>query len=82
MKDQASSIKNQASSIKNQLAREGWEKQMTYDDPRLSEIVRMYEELDFEVHLEPFHPHEEEGCAECMKASPEKYKTVYTRKRH
>lgn len=65
---------------KDELAREGWERQSTYDEPRLSELVEMYEELGFEVHLETFHPEEESGCAECMKVSPEKYKTIYTKK--
>ncbi|QTA89507.1 hypothetical protein [Desulfonema magnum] len=63
------------------LTREGWTKQVTYDEPRLSELVEMYEELDLEVHLEPFHPDEASGCVECMKASPEKFKTIYTKKR-
>ena len=41
----------------------------------------MYEEMDFEVHLEPFNAEEESGCIACMKAMPEKYKTIYTRKK-
>jgi hypothetical protein len=63
-----------------ELAREGWKKQTTYDDSRLSEMIEMYEEIGFEVHLEPFNPDEEPGCTECMKASPDRYKTIYTRK--
>ena len=66
------------SSEKELIAR-GWEKQTTYDEPRLSEIVEMYEETGFEVRLEPFDPFTTPGCADCMKASPEKYKTIYTR---
>jgi hypothetical protein len=66
------------SSEKELIAR-GWEKQTTYDEPRLSEIVEMYVETGFEVHLEPFDPFLDQGCADCMKASPEKYKTIYTR---
>ena len=66
------------SSEKELIAR-GWEKQTTYDEPRLSEIVEMYEETGFEVHLEPFDPFFDQGCVDCMKASPEKYKTIYTR---
>ena len=64
-----------------ELAREGWEKQTTYDEPRLSEMVAMYQEINFEVHLEPFNPDEDPGCTECMKTSPEIYKTIYTRKK-
>jgi hypothetical protein len=63
------------------LAREGWEKKTVSDEPRLSEIVEMYKEIGFEVHLEPFNSEEERGCTDCMKASPEKYKIIYTRKK-
>ncbi len=65
----------------NELIREGWERQSTYDEPRLSEMVATYEEIGFEVHLEPFDPLSEPGCTECMKISPEKHKTIYTRKK-
>lgn len=58
----------------------GWQKRATYDELRLAEIVEMYEDLGFEVYVQPFNPDEETGCAECLKVSPEKYKTVYTRK--
>ncbi len=52
----------------------------TPEDPRLSEAVEVYKETGFEVHLEPFHPEEEKTCLQCMKISPEKYKTIYIRK--
>ncbi len=64
-----------------ELIREGWEKQSTNDEPRLSELAELYRELDFEVHLEPFHPEETQECTECMKVSPDKYKTIYIRKK-
>ncbi len=38
------------------LAKDGWKRQSTQDEPRLSELAEMYEELGFEVHLEPLHP--------------------------
>ncbi len=63
------------------LARAGWERKTTSDEPRLSEIVEMYKEIGFEVHLESFNPEEEPGCTDCMKESPEKYKVIYTRKK-
>jgi len=63
------------------LTEEGWEMRLTIDEPRLSELVEMYEELDLEVHLEPFNQENETGCTECMKASPERYKTIFTRKK-
>ncbi len=63
-----------------ELTQQGWEKQTTYDKPRLSEIVELYEEMGLEVLLEPFNPDDEPGCVECMKMSPEQFKTIYTRK--
>ena len=64
-----------------ELTQEGWEKQNVYDEPRLSEIIELYEEMGLEVHLEPFKLEEESGCTECMKERPERFKTVYTRKK-
>ncbi len=63
-----------------ELTRQGWERQATYDEPRLSEMVDTYGEIGLEVHLEAFDPEEEAGCASCMALMPEKYKTIYTRK--
>jgi len=63
------------------LAEKGWKRQTTHDEPRLSNVVEMYEEMNFEVHLEPFSSDEESGCIECMKAMPDKYKTIYTKKK-
>ena len=58
----------------------GWERRGVYDDPRLSEISKMYEELGFTVRLEPFRPEIEAGCSECIKENPDKYKVLYTKK--
>jgi hypothetical protein len=63
------------------LIQEGWEKQATYDDPRLSEMVEMYKEIGLEVHLEPFNAENEEGCTGCMQLMPDMFKTIYTRKK-
>ncbi len=63
------------------LARQGWQRQATYDEPRLSEMVNTYREIGLEVQLEPFDPDEEPGCTACMASMPEKYKTIYTRKK-
>ena len=66
---------------KEKLIQQGWEKQATYDDPRLSEMVDMYKEIDLEVHLEPFNAANEEGCTGCMQLRPDMFKTIYTRKK-
>ena len=62
-----------------ELIRDGWTRQTTYDEPRLSEIAEMYRELGLEVHLEPLQPQSEPQCTECMLLTPERFKTVYTR---
>jgi hypothetical protein len=61
------------------LRKEGWTRQNTIDEPRLSELVEMYGEMGLEVHLEPFHPDEMDECDDCMRKMPERYKTIYTR---
>lgn len=64
-----------------ELTRQGWQRQATYDEPRLSEIADMYKEIGLEVHLEPFHADEEPICTGCMEMMPKTYKTIYTRKK-
>ena len=63
------------------LARCGWSDMGTFDEPRLSELARMYEELGYEVRLEPFDPSKHAGCTVCMQADPHRYRTIYTRAR-
>jgi len=63
-----------------QLEKDGWENRGVFDDPKLSDVVEIYEEMGFEVRLEPFEPEEESGCVRCMMLQPDKYKTVFVRK--
>ena len=67
-------------SLEEELAGQGWQRQSVNDEPRLSELVQTYEELGFEVRLEPFDPDTESGCTECMRVQAERYKVIYTRK--
>lgn len=61
---------------------EGWTARNTIDEPRLTELVELYEELGFEVMLRPVSPeHAGEVCAECVLVDPERYRTIYTRPR-
>jgi hypothetical protein len=62
-----------------ELKSEGWTKRSTHDEPRLSEIVAMYRELQFDVQLEPYTPEKEEVCLVCFMGGAERYYTVYTR---
>jgi hypothetical protein len=65
-----------------ELKNEGWEKQFTYDEPRLSEAKELYESLGYEVLLEPATKEEISGdCTVCFEEDMDKYKTLYTRKR-
>ena len=65
-------------SREEELKKEGWEKRFNADEPRLSEMVRQYEEIGFEVLLEPVDSSSEE-CTRCITTFPERYKTIYTR---
>jgi len=57
-----------------------WTRRTTTDEPRLSELVELYEELGFEVQLRPVSRQElGDDCTECYLASPERYRTIYTR---
>ena len=64
-----------------ELIRRGWQKQATYDEPRLTEMVTLYEAIGFEVHLEPLDPETEPGCSRCLLPDSERYKTIYTHKK-
>ena len=60
----------------------GWERMTTIDEPRLSELVELYEELGMDVLLRPVSAEElGQECAECVLAEPERYRTIYTRRR-
>ncbi|MDI6708681.1 MAG: hypothetical protein QMD21_07125 [Candidatus Thermoplasmatota archaeon] len=67
---------------KEKLKKAGWEKQFIACEPRLSEAVELYKSLGFEVRLEPLALEEmDEDCKICYEAEPDKYKTIYTRKK-
>ena len=69
-------------SKEEQLKREGWMRQFTTDEPRLSEAVELYRSLGFEVHLEPAVLNEEnELCKTCIQVDCQKYKTIYIRRK-
>jgi hypothetical protein len=66
-----------------ELASQGWVRQFTANEPRLSEAVAEYQALGFEVHLEPFDPaaRGQNGCTACFD-QPEvasQFKIIYTR---
>jgi hypothetical protein len=59
---------------------DGWQRRTTTDEPRLSELRELYEELGFEVVLRPVSASElGAGCSTCLLADPDRYRTIYTR---
>jgi hypothetical protein len=67
--------------IAKRLAKEGWTRQFTTSEPRLSEAVQMYQALGFAVRLESVElsdlPSAE--CGDCYLIKSERYRTIYTR---
>jgi len=64
-----------------ELLARGWTRRFVGAPPRLKEVVEVYEELGFEVHLEPQTPEEiGERCEGCLIAL-ESLRVVYTRPR-
>ncbi len=69
-------------SKEKELKEEGWIRQFTTDEPRLSEATELYRSLGYEVHLEPAAFKEEnELCKSCIQANCQKYKTIYIRRK-
>ncbi|MCX5811967.1 MAG: hypothetical protein NT178_05400 [Proteobacteria bacterium] len=70
-----------------ELAAAGWEKRFVACEPRLSEMVGVYDEIGFEVHLEPLPSKEEidtesceaSGCTACFEVDRECYRIIFTR---
>jgi hypothetical protein len=65
----------------DELKEQGWMKQNTIDEPRLSECVELYESLGYEVRLEPATPREFEECRKCYELAEKTaaVKTIYIR---
>jgi hypothetical protein len=64
------------------MEKEGWIKQTTIGEPRLSEIVELYKSLGYEVRLEPVKLDElDEECRKCYEGEIDEVKTVYVKKK-
>lgn len=69
------------------LLKDGWLRQTTIGEPRLSEIAQNYRTMGFEVHVEEFKTDgaaADGGCNTCFDAGQGMgfmYGTVYIRKR-
>ncbi|UCD26751.1 MAG: hypothetical protein JSV75_01100 [Candidatus Bathyarchaeota archaeon] len=67
---------------KESLEKEGWIRQTTIGEPRLSEIIELYKSLGYEVSLESVNPDDlDEECRRCYEKEINEVKTVYVRKK-
>ena len=60
--------------------RKGWQLRGVYDDPKLTQIVNMHEELGFAVKCMPASSDVVTGCDVCFNQSPDNYEVIYTKK--
>jgi len=62
-----------------ELVAEGWTRRFVGGPPRLQEMIELYQELGYEVWLEPQAPEEfQDECADCTLALM-LFRVVYTR---
>jgi len=62
------------------LQNQGWTRKFAASEPRLSEAKFNYEELGFEVLLEPLDAcTEDPSCVACLTENPDLVKVIYTR---
>ena len=78
-------VRSGEESKENELLAQGWIKQTTTNEPRLSEIAENYRQLGYEVHIltHPVEHRTTEGCNTCFTAGAEigqYYGDVYVRK--
>ena len=63
------------------MQQQGWHKEFTYDEPRLTEAVELYRQMGLEVLLEPMVPEGlNQDCTACMEGQCQTYQTIFTRK--
>lgn len=66
----------------DELEAEGWNRQFSAGEPRLSEAVAEYQELGFEVLLAPIDSLGMSGeCSSCLVDTGDRIKIIYTRRR-
>lgn len=69
-------------SANSELVAQGWERRFITDGLRAREMVGLYTELGYDVHLEPIDQQEfDEGCEDCALVALLKFVTLYTRKK-
>ena len=69
-------------SVNPDLIAQGWERRFISDGRRAKEMVDLYTELGYEVHLEPVDQQEfRDECEDCGIVALLKFVTLYTRKK-
>ncbi|MBC7347279.1 MAG: hypothetical protein H5U00_07465 [Clostridia bacterium] len=64
------------------LAREGWVRKFATEAAKAGEYARLYEELGFEVRLEPLDPEVADNqCRACLVENCQRHVVIYTRPR-
>lgn len=64
-----------------ELAAAGWERRFTADGRRAQEMVELYTQLGYEVHLEPVQADAfEDECEQCVVLALLEFVTIYTRR--
>ncbi len=65
------------------LEGEGWVRCGIFCEPRLSELVALYQELGYDVLLRPLDSSELDDalCQECFARGTERYRVLYTHRR-
>lgn len=74
-------IRQVADQSEAELVRDGWEKQTTLGEPRLSEVAQNYRSMGYEVHVQSFRA--ADGCTTCFDTGQElgqEYGTVWIRR--
>ncbi|GAB4439532.1 MAG: hypothetical protein OHK0040_11050 [bacterium] len=67
---------------REELEKAGFEKRGVYDEPRLSEILEMYKEANFEVVVLDYEEADDAVCSACLDNEQKgRYKVVYTKKK-
>lgn len=63
-----------------ELVAAGWERRFTADGRRAQEMVELYTQLGYEVHLEPVRADDfEDECEQCTLLALLAFVTIYTR---
>lgn len=63
-----------------ELEAAGWERRFTADGRRAQEMVDLYTELGYDVHLEPVNAEEfADECEQCTLLALLEFTTIYTR---